>query len=292
MQSELAVPDRGSDLCPRVVLGINLKMYFDYRQSTRWLIQVRDIARTKPDAVAHADLFVLPPSPMLVAAVSLLSGAGLGVGAQDIAAHVAGPYTGEVAASMVRQIGCSYALVGHADRRQHGEDDTLIGRKLAMALSQGLHPVLCVGEEGDARNTAAATCLTQIAEALAVVPADTRHPITIAYEPIWSIGARSPAPAEHISVVCHSIRQYLRTVRPDISDKVIYGGSAGPGILSDLYGVIDGIFLGRRVHEACVLGDVLDEASEVLGRARSNEGATSSTSSGGSDGLSPGEVTG
>jgi triosephosphate isomerase (TIM) len=250
-------------LARQVVLGVNLKMYFDYAQTIHWIEEIRGVIGARPRAAHNARIFVLPSSPMLKTAVAMLSGSGVAVGAQDVSSDDSGAHTGEVAASVVRQLGCAYALVGHAERRQRfAETDAQIAQKLAIALSNGLHPILCVGESANDRLNALAICTAQVDAALQDV---TLHrPITVAYEPVWSIGASSPAPLEHIKSVCVGIREYLRSVRPGVNDRIIYGGTAGPGLLSDLHTSVDGLFLGRRVHDAGALGAMLDEVAEVV----------------------------
>src|ERR1700735_357348 len=106
--------------------------------------------RVKPEW--HVGVAVFPPYVYLADAVRTLEEANIDVGAQDVCAHPAGAFTGQVAASMLKDVGCRYVIVGHSERRRlYHEDDTLVARKFAAALAVGLIPVLCVGESLEER---------------------------------------------------------------------------------------------------------------------------------------------
>src|ERR1700729_2304856 len=146
------------------------------------------------------DIVVFPPYVYLSDAVRALEGGRIGVGAQDVCAESGGAFTGQVSASMLKDVGCSHVLVGHSERRRwYHEDDALVARKFAAALAAGLTPVLCLGETLDERE--AKQTETVIARQLDAVI--TMHGIggfaraILAYEPVWAIGTgRTASPAQ------------------------------------------------------------------------------------------------
>ena len=244
-------------------IGVSLKMYFGYRETLDWCAQVGALAsRNRGVAAGAIDLFVIPSFPVLSAVLSLLKGRPLSVGAQDLFWEDRGAFTGEVSGSLLAELGCRYVEVGHAERRRlFGETDQIVALKVEAAFRNALCPIICVGEaDRDDVATAARRCMGQVNAALDRV-SGRDDPIIIAYEPVWAIGASEPAPPEHIRSVCAHLRTALDAIRPATSSRVIYGGTAGPGMLAQLDGAVDGLFLGRRVHDTSALEAILDEIS-------------------------------
>jgi triosephosphate isomerase len=244
-----------------LVVGVSLKMYFGYEQTLSWLRSIADGVGAHPALRSGGvRLFVLPSFPAIVPAAEILAGTPIEVGAQNLSTEDGGAHTGEVSGAMLREIGCRYVAVGHAERRaMYGENESTVAGKTAAALRNGLVPVLCIGEPRPVTALEAAVeCTRQLGSALKTAP---DGPVTVAYEPVWAIGADKPADVSYISAVCAE----LRDRRPDCS--VIYGGSAGPGLLTRLGPVVDGLFLGRFAHDPAALADVLDEAASFGGTA-------------------------
>lgn len=250
-----------------VTLGVGLKMYFDPAGTAAWSAAVAELARTH-DAVVDGlvDLFVLPSFPMIPATVAAFAGTRVQVGAQDLLWEDRGAFTGGVSGLDLVALGCTHVEVGHAERRRvFGEDDEVIGSKLAAAVRTGLTPVFCVGErERAAPDAAVADCVAQLSTALATLPPD-RGPVSlvVAYEPEWAIGADEPAGVDHVRAVTSQLRDHLATAPQVGSARVIYGGSAGPGLLPQLAGAADGLFLGRFAHDPAAVALMLDEALEL-----------------------------
>lgn len=145
-----------------------------------------------------------------------------------------------------------------------GEGDTVVAAKTAAALRNGLTPVLCVGElDRVAPAEAAARTVAEAERVLATAAHEgPLGPVVLAYEPQWAIGAPRPASPAHIRAVCEALTDWLAT-RPALSgSRVIYGGSAGPGLLTELGASVDGLFLGRFAHDPAAVERVLDEARE------------------------------
>lgn len=191
-----------------VLLGVSLKMYFGHHQTLNWSRRIAALAERHPAVTSGAArLFVLPTFPALVPATGILAPYGVALGAQDIATEDSGPYTGEVGGPVLKEIGCRYAEVGHAERRRlYGEGDTVVAAKTAAALRNGLTPVLCVGER-DAADPADAASRT-VAEAERLL-GGLSGAVVLAYEPQWAIGAPEPASADHIATVCTALRGWL-----------------------------------------------------------------------------------
>jgi triosephosphate isomerase len=237
-------------------IGVSLKMYFGHAAAIEWFARVADLAREHEDV----DLFVLPSFVAIPAALEAFAGTNVTVGAQDLHWEDSGPYTGEVSGAELAELGVGVVEVGHAERRGlFGETDAIVAAKTTAALRNGLTPVLCIGEtEPHSPEAAALVAIGQLESALAGAP-DGR--VIVAYEPVWAIGADEPADPAYVREVCHWLRRALTGKPEREGSTVIYGGSAGPGLLGELENAVDGLFLGRFAHDTSALAAVLDEAS-------------------------------
>jgi triosephosphate isomerase (TIM) len=253
-------------MTPPLSVGVSLKMYFGHARAQAWVREVAARLGAHPALVAgDVELFVIPSFVSVTGAVAAFAGTPVLVGAQDVAAAESGAFTGEVSALELAEAGARLAEVGHAERRRlFGEDDGVVAAKTGQALAHGLVPVVCVGEaREDSAEAALADVLAQLRTALADAP-DGR--VIVAYEPVWAIGAASPAPAEHIRAVCSGLRTAVEALEGRPGSRVIYGGSAGPGLLSTLGDDVDGLFLGRFAHDVDALRTVVDEAADMAAR--------------------------
>ncbi len=240
----------------RRLIGVSLKMYMGLAQTHDWMSGLAAIAgEALPGGV---ELFVIPSFLSLADSAAVLAGTGIALGAQDVFWEDRGAFTGEVSAPMLAEAGCRFVEIGHAERRRlFGETDADVARKVAATVRAGLTPLLCVGEESETDLDATAqACARQIAAGTDGTAADA--PLVIAYEPVWAIGAAAPPPAERIVAVAQRLRAILAG-RGDT--RLIYGGSAGPGLLTKLGDSVDGLFLGRFAHDIASLRRVLGEAA-------------------------------
>jgi triosephosphate isomerase len=173
-------------------------------------------------------LAVCVPHPYLWQAQAALSGSAIAWGAQDLSERAAGAYTGDVSAAMVAEFGCTYAIVGHSERRAlHGESDALVAEKAAAAIAAGLKPIVCVGEtlaQRDAGETEVVV-LRQLDAAVTRLGAKLASAV-VAYEPVWAIGTGRTATPEQTQAVHRLLRKRLRAAGPDAGNMLLlYGGS-------------------------------------------------------------------
>lgn len=222
---------------------------------------------------ASVGLGVCPPYPYLGLAAARLATSPVGWGAQDLSAHLQGAYTGEVSGAMLRDLGCTWVLVGHSERRSlHGETDALIATKTERALEAGLVPVVCVGESLAERQSGATEAV--IARQVdAVLPAlgkadQAGQAVVLAYEPVWAIGTGLTATPEQAQQVHAFIRARLSAAGLGLAAHVplLYGGSVKPGNAAELFAQpdVDGGLIGGA---SLVLEDFLSIAKAALQRA-------------------------
>ena len=198
-----------------------------------------------------AEVVVCPPFVHLADVARQLAGSRIALGAQDVCAEEPGAHTGEVAASMLADIGCRYVIVGHSERRAlYGEDDALVARKFQAAQRHGLVPILCVGEtlaERDAGATARVV-LRQLDAALDGAGAGAFAGAVVAYEPVWAIGTGRTASPQQAQEVHALIRGRIaeKDDRIGASLRVLYGGSVKAGNALELFAMpdVDGGLIG------------------------------------------------
>lgn len=161
-------------------------------------------------------------------------------GAQDVSAHDNGAYTGEISASMLERLGCTWVVVGHSERRQyHAEDNALVASKAAKALGHGLNPIVCVGEPLDVREAGEHVrfVVEQTRESLAGLSAQELARTVIAYEPVWAIGTGKVASATDAQEVCHAIRGLVAELSDDSTAtglRILYGGSVKTDTIGEI----------------------------------------------------------
>ena len=263
---------------PKAIIGVSLKMYFGYQRTVGWCRDIAEIAAGHPAVRSgEIELFALPSHPVLAEAARILGPAGVAAGAQDIFWEDEGAFTGEVGGKIIAEVGGRYAEVGHAERRRiFREDDDVIALKTAASYRNGLTPVLCVGEPGrGTANDAVRHCIGEIDAVLNRAGSLGQSGRTIvAYEPQWAIGAAEPATPSFISDVIRGLDAHLRSRTGQADSRVIYGGSAGPGLIGQLDPAVAGLFLGRFAHDPKAVRTILDETAERLERLASTEATT------------------
>ena len=180
------------------------------------------------------EVVLIPSFTSLFSASEALRGSDIRLGAQNLSHLVDGAVTGEVSGAMLISVGCRYVLVGHSERRNlFQENNTLINQKLKTALSEGLHPILCVGESWEEREAGQTEDIIgeQLKAGLnGLTPVEMRK-MTIAYEPVWAIGTGKNAQPEQAQGTHKSIRSQLKSLydpETAYTVRIIYGGSVTP----------------------------------------------------------------
>lgn len=172
------------------------------------------------------------------------------VSAQNCGDRASGAFTGEVSAQMLKDVGVTFVIVGHSERRNvYHEDDALVGRRLAMAIDHGLTPVLCIGEDLRTRDAGEVTrFLADQVHAVVSESLQKAQEVIIAYEPIWAIGTGRNATGAMCAETVGHIRSAVRYSWPkSLHDgPILYGGSVTPDNVGDLVanGAIDGFLVG------------------------------------------------
>jgi triosephosphate isomerase len=208
----------------RPLIAGNWKMNGSRAQTEALITDLKALHEARPLA---ADLLVCPPAPYLMKAAKLAEGSVVAVGGQDCHSKQSGAHTGDVAAAMLKDCGCSHVILGHSERRaDHGESSELVVAKAKAALEAGLIAIVCVGETEAQRDHGAT--LDVISKQLeGSVPADAdAGSLVIAYEPVWAIGTgRTPTPGDVAAVHAH-IRGLLKAWFKDGAEiRILYGGS-------------------------------------------------------------------
>ena len=169
-------------------------------------------------------LLVCPPATLLTTVGGLIAGSGIALGGQDCHGAAKGAFTGDISPEMLADVGCTYVILGHSERRHgHGEDDAAVHQKILGAWRAGLTAILCVGETRAQRE--AGTAVDIVASQLAgSMPSDAvPDNLVVAYEPVWAIGTGLTATLEDIAAMHDAIRTRLPA-----GMQILYGGSVNP----------------------------------------------------------------
>jgi triosephosphate isomerase len=216
---------------------------------------VQKIAFSLPEKYFDkVDVTVIPPFTDLRSVQTLVDGDKLRLtyGAQDVSKHDSGAYTGEISGAFLAKLGCTFAVVGHSERRTyHDENDALVAEKAAAALKHGLTPIVCIGEGLEIREAGdhVAYNVNQLKGSLAGLTAEQIGTVVIAYEPVWAIGTGRVASAADAQEVCAAIRTELgELATPALADtvRVLYGGSVSAKNVGEIVGQpdVDGALVG------------------------------------------------
>jgi triosephosphate isomerase len=230
----------------------NWKMNLNHYEA---IALVQKIAFSLPEKYfAKVDVTVIPPFTDLRSVQTLVDGDKLKLtyGAQDLSPHDSGAYTGDISGAFLAKLGCTFAVVGHSERRTiHNEDDALVAAKAAAAFKHGLTPIVCIGEGLEIREAGnhVAHCTDQLKGSLAGLTAEQLTTIVIAYEPVWAIGTGRVASAADAQEVCAAIRKELGELStPAIAAgvRVLYGGSVNAKNVGEIVAQddVDGALVG------------------------------------------------
>ncbi|HIJ67172.1 MAG TPA: triose-phosphate isomerase [Planctomycetes bacterium] len=202
--------------------------------------------------VETVDMAVCPPHVYLDAVAKALNSSNIALGAQNVYFEPKGAFTGEISCKMLKDVCCTYVIIGHSERRHKiGETDELINKKISAAITSGLLPIFCVGELLEQREAGktAQVVTEQIKEGLAGLSAEKVLAVTIAYEPVWAIGTGVNATPDQAQDVHAMIRELLADMYDNSlagQMRIQYGGSAKPANTAELMACpdVDGLLVG------------------------------------------------
>lgn len=249
---------------PKPLVAGNWKMHGSRAENATLLAAIVQ-GLSSDDSVEVA---VFPPTVYLSEVIKALKDTPIAVGAQNVCAEPIGAFTGEVAAAMLRDVGCRYVILGHSERRHiYREDDALVARKFLIVLQQKMLPILCVGEtlEERERGDTEPVVGRQLEAVLAVANIGAFAQAVIAYEPVWAIGTGKNATAEQAQAVHAFIRGRLARQDAKIAAgiRILYGGSVKAANAGEIFAMPD--VDGGLVGGASLKGE---EFMRICGAAR------------------------
>lgn len=245
----------------RPLVAGNWKMHGSRADNSRLVDEL-----LRSDDGGGAEVVVCPPFVYLWEVARQLKDSSLVLGAQNVCAEAQGAYTGEVSASMLKDVGCRYVIVGHSERRHlYREDDQLVARKFVAAQHDGLVPILCVGETLEERERGATQDVVgrQLEAALALAGVAAFGSAIVAYEPVWAIGTGKNATPGQAQDVHAFVRGQIAAKDATLaaSLRILYGGSVKAANAAEIFAQpdVDGGLIGgaslkgeefRRICEA------------------------------------------
>ena len=243
----------------------NWKMYKSVAETVAFVTDLRDMVK----GATGVDVVVAPPFTAVHAAAQAARGTNIAVAAQDLYWEREGAFTGQVSATMVKEAGAAYAIVGHSERRRlFGETDSHVNRKTLAAIGVGLAPIVCIGETLEEREGGAMLAVLdrQIKDGLDGLSAEQIGALVVAYEPVWAIGTGRTATAAQAGEAHAHIRKRLRQwFGGEAADRarILYGGSVKPDNIRELIAEedVDGALVGGASLDVRSFADIVTRAA-------------------------------
>ncbi|WP_303249955.1 triose-phosphate isomerase [uncultured Slackia sp.] len=217
------------------------------------------------------DVVLCPPSIDLRSVVTVLDfdKSNIDVGAQNVHWEPSGAFTGEISIPMLKDVGCTWCIVGHSERREmFAETDVQVNRKVRALVEAGLKPIVCVGESLSVREADQAESFVcdQVRAALAGLEPEEAAVCCIAYEPIWAIGTGRTATPEQAEAMAAAIRTTVRELSGDETAdgmRILYGGSMKPANAETFLACenVDGGLIGGAALDADDFADLVKMAA-------------------------------
>ena len=234
----------------------NWKMNANHLEAIQ-MVQKLSYRLERPDS-ERVEVVVAPPYTALRSVQTVIEADRLpiGLGAQNCDWRESGAYTGEISAPMLAKLGVGWVILGHSERRAHfGETDETVNLRAKAVLASGMHPIVCVGETLDQRDTDQTddVVLTQVQGGMRGITGEQVATMAVAYEPVWAIGTGRNADPDTAGAVVELIRDTVRDMVGDAADslRILYGGSVNAGN-------IKGFMSKRHIDGALVGGASLD----------------------------------
>ena len=231
------------------VIAGNWKMYKTLGEAVDTAIALKPLVAN----ANHCDVIIAPVFTAIKTVADRLEGSNIKVAAQNCSTEVEeGPHTGEVTASMLKDVGAHYVIVGHSERRQfYFETDSMVRKKCQAVISTGLTVIMCVGESLEQRDQGIAENVVrgQLSGGLSGLTASDLDRIIVAYEPVWAIGTGRTATPEQAQEMHAFIRRVFAERYTDEASqalRILYGGSVKPDNIKGLMAQtdIDGALVG------------------------------------------------
>ncbi|RKW71064.1 triose-phosphate isomerase [Galactobacter caseinivorans] len=250
----------------RPLIAGNWKMNMDHRQGITLLQKTVWTLQDANHDFDRVEVAVFPPFTDLRGVQTLVAGDDLPVayGGQDLSPAESGAYTGDISGQFLQALGCTFALVGHSERRTlHSEGDDVALAKVQAALRHELTPILCVGEDLEVRRagTHVAHTLDQVHAVINELDAATVATLVIAYEPVWAIGTGEVAGPEDAQEMCSAIREAVRAQHGDdaaAGARLLYGGSVKANNVAQIMRErdVDGVLVGGASLDAAEFASI------------------------------------
>ncbi len=200
-----------------------------------------------PDQKLQFEMIICPPATLLSEVVSMVDGSPIKVGAQNCSDKLNGAYTGEISPTMIKDIGAQFVILGHSERRSYyGETNEIVSQKAFSALSQGLTPIICIGETLEQKENGSALAVIEDQFTNSIPEGASIENIIIAYEPVWAIGTGKVATLQDIIDIHTKIREVSEKKLGSRNISILYGGSVKPSNAKDIFSLqdVDGVLVG------------------------------------------------
>ena len=239
----------------------NWKMFKTKKEAREFAEELKGITLS-----VDVDACICAPFTNLETLVEIFKGTRISVGAQNVHFMDEGAYTGEISIPMLEEIGVSYCIIGHSERRQYfAETDETVNLKLIKLFESKIKPIMCVGESLEQRDAGETFNLvtSQLEKGLVNIPSENIQSLTIAYEPIWAIGTGRTATPEQAEEMCKHVRETIKKLYDEETAskvRIQYGGSVKPANATDIMGKdnIDGALVGGASLKANDFSDIIN----------------------------------
>ncbi len=230
------------------IIIANWKMEKTHIQSIEWCyINFDSLNQLAQDT--QCTIVICPTFTALAPIASLANRSHIKIGAQNCAFKESGAYTGDVSCLSLKEIGCSYCIVGHSERKfYHQETDQRIAEKVQLLLEHEIKPILCIGEtkQEQINGITLAVLIKQLTAGLDLIKQKTAH-LYVAYEPIWAIGSNKVPSADALDEICQELLTFQKNEYPSLTLDILYGGSINEQTIQNVKNnsLITGYLIGK-----------------------------------------------